>query len=515
MTARGSRGTLWNRRTIATLIFLAWIGSLTWLVDRHYLSGGRLAPGASPRWPVPPGSAFMSVALAGRQVGLATLSVDTLPEGLRVTELVTIDLPRVAPGTPRRTSYRTEAMYSRRLQLLRFQVDLLSEHGRSRTEGLVTGDSLLTLIANAPGGTADTEVVHLRRPIVLASAVPLVAASRGLGSPGSRLNVEVYDPLDQELRVERLTITAESTVVVPDSAEFNENLQRWDVVHGDTLRAWRFDHTEQGLPVSFWVDDAGMPVRVVNRMGAVFERSAFEIIQTNYRNRPPPVWDSSASAPRYLVGTGVPPVRRSMQVLAHLAPDASLPADSTGLTGGWQVQVGDTIDVGPHAAPEIQDSSTIPAPPRLLWSLASPDSTIEVAAAKIVGREQRPAAMAILLTAAVRQRIRLRPNAILRSAPHILASGSGNAQERAYLLVSLARAAGLQARVVWGLIWQQGRWELGPWTEIWTGDWTPYDVALMASDAGRLRLGTGGNSRFLTLALRAGRLRARVIEEQP
>lgn len=84
MTAPAARGTLWNRRTFAVLIFLTWVGALSWLVDRHYLSGDRLEPGENPRWPVPPGSAFMAATLAGRQIGLGTLSVDTLIEGLRV-----------------------------------------------------------------------------------------------------------------------------------------------------------------------------------------------------------------------------------------------------------------------------------------------------------------------------------------------------------------------------------------------------------------------------------------------
>jgi transglutaminase-like putative cysteine protease len=183
----------------------------------------------------------------------------------------------------------------------------------------------------------------------------------------------------------------------------------------------------------------------------------------------------------------------------------------SGLTDGWQVQVGDTFFVGPRAVTAPLDSAVATAKP--LWSLAQPDSTIIRAAAAILGREQRPPVMATRLTAAVRKRITLREDPNLRTAARVLASGSGNSQERAYLLTSLATAAGLQARAVWGLVWTEDGWVLRPWVEIWTETWTPYDVDGAGSDAGRIRLGTGGNSRFLTLALRAGRFRAQVLEE--
>jgi hypothetical protein len=342
--------------------------------------------------------------------------------------------------------------------------------------------------------------------------VPLVAASRGLPRPGSKLNVEVFDPIEGELRVERLSIAAESVFVVPDSAEFNDQIRRWEVAHSDTVRAWRLDWSDHGLPARLWVDGTGMPVRVVNRVGTVLERSAFEMVQANFRMRAPPAYDTTANAPRYLQSATAAPVRQQMAIIAQLAPElTSLPRGIGPLSEGWQVQVGDTFFVGRRDT-TIPDSATSANQP--LWSMASPDSAVAAETRAIIRGTTEPARIAELLATAVRQRIKPRQGEVQYSPGRVLAEKQGSEQERVNLLVAMATAAGLRARPVWGLVLLDGRWVQRPWAEIWTDSWTPYDPATPGHDAGRFRLATSGNSRFLSLVARAGRVRVRLLEEQ-
>ena len=149
------------------------------------------------------------------------------------------------------------------------------------------------------------------------------------------------------------------------------------------------------------------------------------------------------------------------------------------------------------------------------WSLSSPDSIIAARARAIIQRETDTARMAEQLAAAVRTEIALRSGEARLSPARVLAERSGSEQERINLLVALARGAGLQARPVWGLVQVDSSWVLRSWAEIWTRGWTPFDLTRPGNDAGRLRLAIGGSSRFLSLATRAGRQRARVLEEQP
>ncbi len=507
MLTRGRRPHL-RRRTTAVLILAAWAGALGWLAQRHYLGGDRTE--RSSRWPVPPGSAYHSVRLGDRQYGLASVTIDTLPEGLRVTELVTVDLPALQDGVPRRTSLRIEARYARGLQLRSWRGDLLTEHGRRFVTGSVIGDSVLTVVNRAGDVPPETLTVRLRRPIILPSAIPLVVASRGLPRTGSRLNLEVYDPLDQELRTDRLLVAAESLFTVPDSAEFNETLGRWRVAHADTVRAWRIDGTEHGLPVSRWVDAAGMTVRIVHPLGAHLDRSAFELVNTNYRALPPPLWDTSAAAPSLLPGTGRDHPRPGLTVLAYLAPRAPVPEGVPSLEGGWQRRTGDTLHIARRTGWD-----SVPDRPDGRAARLEENPELMATATRIVGAERRPEAMARALNTWVRRTITLREGVGGSAAARVLARKSGTAEERVVLLVALAHAAGLAARPVWGVVREGEHWQLATWAEIHAGVWVPVDPGSPGATTGtnRVRLAIGGEGRLLDLALRAGRLRLAVLEE--
>jgi hypothetical protein len=497
-----------SRRTAAVLILGAWGLSLGWLAERHYVGGGA-AEGAS-RWPVPPGSGYHTIRLADRQYGLTSLSIDTLSDGLRVTELATVDLPALRSGVARRTSLRIEALYTRGMQLKAWRCDLLTERGRRFGVGTVDGDTVLTVINRAGDEPPETLTVRLRRPIILPSAIPLVAASRGLPRPGSRLNLEVYDPVEDELRTDRLTVAAESVFVVPDSAEFSETLGRWRVAHADTVRAWRIDGAEYGLPLSRWVDAAGMTVRIDHALGARIDRSAFELVNTNYRFLPPPLWDTSAAAPSLLPGGGGESPGTSLTVVAHLAPQGPLPLSVPGLEGGWQWRSGDTLRVAPR-----EGGDSIELTSRVEVRLGE-SPTLLTTATRIAGADRRPEAVTRALTDWVRRTITLRDGPGGSSATRVLARRSGTAEERVTLLVALARVAGLDARRVWGVAWRGGRWQLAPWAEVHTGaGWLPVDPGLAKGTAGvnRIRLATGGEPRLLDLVLRAGRLRLEALGE--
>lgn len=511
-TARdASRGAM-GRRTLGSLILLAWVGALGWLAVRHYLG----TPGQSgPRWPVPPGSTFMSIRLGARQVGLRTFVVDTVEDGLRAVELVTVDMPAVRVGMPRRTSIQSEAIYSRGLQLQRFRQQILTEAGRELRSGEVVGDTLLRFVSHADGEPPETLAVPLRRPVILPSGIPLVVASRGLPRVGDRLNTDVFDPLNKVLRLERITVGAESLFVVADSAEYNEDLKRWAVVHTDTVRAWRLDGAPDGLPESRWVDGAGMLVRTRYPLGAVIDRSAFEMVQTNFRALPAPMWDTAGSAPQFLTDSTPPRARSRLSAVIRLAmPDDSVRAGIESLEGGWQTREGDTLRVGRPGseaqADSAPDSKTAP-----LWGLFQADSSLREVALKAAGRDSRPETIAADIQAWVVRHIALRPAPGMASPRRVLATGRGNELERAVLLAALAQTAGLGARPVWGLVLINGKWQLRNWTEVWTGHWAPYDPSVpdRGGDAGRVRLGIHAAGRLMDLALHAGRVRLEVLEE--
>lgn len=75
----------------------------------------------------------------------------------------------------------------------------------------------------------------------------------------------------------------------------------------------------------------------------------------------------------------------------------------------------------------------------------------------------------------------------LPSARYALESGVGNPESKALLLVALARAAGLPARPVGGLLYRDGTFVPHHWAEIWLGPnegWSAFDPTTL--EAGRI-----------------------------
>jgi hypothetical protein len=485
-----------NRRQAATLILTAWLAALGWLVVRE---SSHTTSGAAARWPVPPGSSFQTLRLGATQVGIATLTVDTLPQGVRVVELITIDLPTIDSGVARRTTKRVESLYSRRLTLLSWQTDLLTEHGRERSGGTVSGDTLVTAIQSA-GEQPETLQVRLPGPVVLPGAVTLAAAAQGIPRRGALYEFRLLDPLELVVRSVRYTAAQESLFTVVDSAEFSPGTRQWEAAHADTIRAWRLDGIESGLPVSRWTDAAGQPVRVEHPLGATTERSAFELVNTNFRARPAPVWDSGATMPSYRFEgqTARPEVYR--WVALSLMPPGPLPAALPALDGGSQRRSADTL------YPSIPADTTPPAmAPGPGSPLVEADSQVRSLGAWYASLP--PGVRARSLETRLRQVIRLREGPGVSPARLVLSRGTGTEAERALVAVAVAREAGDPARRVWGVVWQAGAWRVRPWAEIWDHGWAPVDVGVGARPGDRIRLGIGADARFLDLAIHAGRLR--------
>ncbi|HXF94911.1 MAG TPA: transglutaminase-like domain-containing protein, partial [Gemmatimonadales bacterium] len=99
------------------------------------------------------------------------------------------------------------------------------------------------------------------------------------------------------------------------------------------------------------------------------------------------------------------------------------------------------------------------------------------------------------------------------TAMAVFESRRGDANEHAVLFVALARAAGLPARTVAGLLCLDGRFYYHAWVEVYLGGWVAGDPLLgqLPADAARLRLVTGGLARQVELLPLTGALELEVL----
>src|SRR5256886_4795336 len=232
----------------------------------------------------------------------------------------------------------------------------------------------------------------LFRSIVLPTILPLRLAFGGELKPGKVYTSVVFDPMLLAQRVVEVTMTAESTLVVPDSAGFDSATMAWVAVHFDTVRAFRIEETSGGSPMTAWIDGQGHIVRAANTAGFSMERMAFELAYVNFRHR------DTARVARASANPGPGEVVATTALVARVPPDAHSRRDTplllrvrasgaapTGpdFTTGRQRLAGDTLSVRRQVGAELTARYRLPASEPRLAAFLAPQPGVESGGARL------------------------------------------------------------------------------------------------------------------------------------
>jgi hypothetical protein len=514
-----------TRRTWAVAILGAWAASLGWLVKRELFrpTGTRLAEAALS---VPPGAVYYRLDVAGQQVGFASSTIDTQPTSIGVTDILVLRIP--ALGVMHRTAAMSRATLSRTLRLERVDARFDGDLGRFAARSLVAGDTLLTVTLLA-GPDSETTHVPLARPIVLPTLLPLRLAFGGELKRGKTYASVVFDPILLAERPVTVLVAAESTLVVADSAGYDSTALAWVPAHFDTVRAFRIEQREGegegGMTTRAWIDAQGHIVRAENAVGFVMERTAFELAYTNFRHRDTThvIRASAAPASGDVVATTVLDARALLPrdtVSLFRARLRGVGPGALALGGGRQELSGDTLVIRRETRAALAARYRLPARDSSLarWLAPAPliqsaDPRLQAQARLIIGREQDPARAARRLAEWVRAHVARRSTAAVPSAVRVLETRVGDCNEHAVLFVALARAAGLPARTVAGLVPVNGRFYYHAWAEVYLGDWVAVDPMLDEFPAGaaHVRFSIGGLARQAELVRLIGRIKFEVL----
>ena len=153
---------------------------------------------------------------------------------------------------------------------------LQADAGRFLVEGEVLGDSALRVRITANGDEQELRV-DLERPIVLPAIMPMHVALGGALRIGNTYTIDLFDPILLQDRNVEIAVVAESTFIVPDSADSDTLGGPWFPVLWDTVHAWQIEQRRHGLELRAWIDDLGRVVQASTPLGFTMERSVFEI----------------------------------------------------------------------------------------------------------------------------------------------------------------------------------------------------------------------------------------------
>jgi transglutaminase-like putative cysteine protease len=232
-----------------------------------------------------------------------------------------------------------------------------------------------------------------------------------------------------------------------------------------------------------------------------------------------------------------PRLVRRTAIAAGVAPPAAAPArarlavrlagqplDGLTLEGGRQRLAGDTVVITREGARELDAGYRLPIGRRELAPfvraeplLQSDDPRLQAQARQIIGRARRAEDAAARLVAWVHQNVRNEVTASVPSALDVLDLQRGDAGEHTVLFVALARAVGLPARNVTGLMYLDGRFYYHAWPEVYLNGWVAVDPTFgqFPADAGHLRLSIGGLARQLEMVRLVGGLTLEVLPADP
>ncbi len=522
-----------RRRVLGLAILALWLVVLGMHVRRTYFrpAAERLELGARQ---LAPGAQFFAIRMNGRTIGFATSRLDTARTGFVFEDVLSLDVPALDTFSTAVARTRVELTRGLELRSLRFRLE--SSVGNFDVRGDMRPDSLLALEINA-GGRPQKSVIRLDPGVTMDAALPLRLAAGGRLRPGQQIRAPLFDPSVLATREAVVRVTAESTMVVADSAVFDPALGRYRVARSDTVKVWRVEERLGGVAVASWVDGDGRIVRAESPMGFSIERTAYELARQEWQETRRdkgiaagygPLVGSTAIASNVNLG-GVGQVHRLRVRLEGV--------DLAGfdLEGGRQSLRGDTLIVEQENLADARPGYVLPwrnaagaaarsggaagAGPSAADLESTPlvqaaDPEIARRARRIVAGATDPVTAAVRLNGWTYAVLRKEITPSVPSAIGVLRAGKGDCNEHTVLYVALARSLGLPARTAAGLVYVRGRFYYHAWPEVWLGRWVAVDPTLgqFPADAAHLRFVTGGLARQLDLVRLIGRLR---LDVQP
>lgn len=479
---------------------LAWLGSLGWLVLREYRPSENGDFSSAQPIGLPPTTTFYALRAGAEQVGFRSVTTDTLPDGIRVTSRVDVDVP--LPLVPRRLLTTTEALYDQRFTLVAFTSTMSGEAGQQTQVGSVGPDGRLSVVISGRGQTrADTVVMALPAGTLLPDAVSISLAAGGNLKRGAATSISVLDPVELTIGRWDIRVSAESTFVLADSAAIDSLSGGWLPAGLDTITTVRADWTEYGLPVRAWIDRNGAVIARETPLGLSEQRGPYEIVNSGYVRRRP----RNVQAPPLEIPTSE--ADASGPTRLSLGP-VDLRGAAPMLDTRWQaVERGMLVSrPGGAVAPARR-----PAPDSIAELYRGVPSSIRVKldAARIAGADSATPGRAVRKLAAwIGATIVAGPPS--HGDPEtVLLRRRGDSSDRAVLFVAMARSLGIAARPVAGLLTTGERPRYRAWAEVWLDGWVPVDPTLgqFPADGGHFRLLLDATARPSTLISMLGAVR--------
>ena len=428
----------------------------------------------------------------GEKIGYASQSIEPKAKGYKLTDYSQLNLNLLGTVQPAETRLAMEANDDWILE--RFDFALKSKEIGFKARGAVK-DNKLTLDIDSAGYRSAREITLTQAPYLLASLKPYVVTQQL--ETGKKFYFSTFDPS---------TLSQQVTTIVIEGRE--------QIRIGNRLEpAIKMRQSFGGISVLSWVDVHGRTLKEESPAGMSMTRQS----RQEAKFLPP------RSVPLDMIAQAAIPLATPIASAQSLAAVelklGGVNLANFALDGGRQKLTGDRLQITREDLTKLA-ATRIPVKEARLQTFLQPTAfmqsdhpSIMTLAARIVGAETNAMKAAVKLKDWVYRELAKEPTVSIPNALEVLQARKGDCNEHTVLFNALARAAGIPAKTVVGVVYLRGAFYYHAWSEVWLGRWVALDSVLnqFPADVTHVKFLEGEIDRQIDILQLIGNLKIEVL----
>ena len=428
----------------------------------------------------------------GEKIGYASQSIAPKTKGYKLNDFSRLNLNLLGTVQPAETRLEMEANDDWILE--RFDFALNSKEIGFKARGAVK-ENKLTLEIDSAGHRSAREITLTQAPYLLAALKPYVVTQQL--ETGKKFYFSTFDPS---------TLSQQVTTIVSEGRE--------QIRIGNRLEpAIKLRQSFGGISVLSWVDVHGRTLKEESPAGMSMTRQS----QQEAKNLP------SRAVPLDMIAQTSIPVTKQI-VDAKTLPAVELKLAGVNLAnfaldGGRQKLTGDRLEIIREDLTKLGATAIPVKEPRLQTFLQptafmqSDHPSIKTLTARIVGTETNAIKAAMKLKDWIYRELAKEPTVSIPNALEVLQAKKGDCNEHTVLFNALARAAGIPAKTVVGVVYLRGAFYYHAWSEVWLGRWVALDSVLnqFPADVTHVKFLEGEIDRQIDMLQLIGNLKIEVL----
>ena len=428
----------------------------------------------------------------GEKIGYASQTITPKSKGYQLSDQSVLNLNLLGTVQPARTRLHMEANEDWILE--QFDFELVSNEMRFHARGAVNAGKL-KLAIDSGGHQSTRDLVLTQAPYLLAALKPYVVTQQL--EPGKKFLFSTFDPSTLSQQVTTVVIEGRERIRVGDRTE----------------AAIRLRQSFRGISVVSWVDGQGRTLKEESPAG-------LSLVSQNAqaaKNLP-----ARAVTLDIVAQTAIPlmtPLADSHERDALRLKLSGVNLANFSLHGGRQKLAGDGLeirleklrDLAPQRIPVKESHFASYLQPTAFLQTDHP--AIQALAAKITQGETDAYKAAVKIKNWIYKEIAKQPTVSIPNALEVLTTKKGDCNEHTVLFNALARAAGIPAKTVVGVVHLRGAFYYHAWSEIWLGAWVSLDSVLnqFPADVTHIKFLEGEIDRQIDLLQLIGNLKIEVL----